>query len=432
MGNLNSFCVENRDIPLDKVLHLDFCNDGPHVNVVVDTAQMGGIRFTADSPQCNIEFPVQAVTPTRQYLLNYGTVLDPVLLTNLKHVLCLDEHYPSAKYKNPFNTKITNTYLRGGDHVKFVLGNYKNIRHSVTADVPTVFRLNNRVIDVAVGEDNLSVLVGGMNCPNEVMAIGYNCGGQLGLGHRMSTTVFKVVDRCLFDCQVIKVWAGADATFYLTQSHAVYAAGYWRDWISSSNPTKLDYVCPSWKIKKIVLARHHAVMIGEEGCIFGLGRNNVGELGLRHVECVEKPIPLSFFYELNGHVAGKLRDGLSNPMPQYHAPQPSYGHGGQQGGCPFKIPTLPQFPQMPDQECKYAPAAPEPSFPHFDKHGQQGPGRAPLLLQEVPGQAGHLWLPGRDQEEAVPADGQVQAVQHQLGTGGQHHPPPDGDPPTVR
>lgn len=371
--NLTEYCVDTMDVPLDNVLQLTFCNDGPHVNVFVDTDNVGGIQFAYDSEACNIEFPVQAGSPTRQYILNYGGVMDPVLLTNLKRVLHLDEYYPSAKYKNPFDTKITNTYLRGGDVVKFVIGNYKNVRQAVTADVATVFRLSRRIIDIAVGEDNITALVGGMNCPNEVMTIGYGCAGQLGLGNRISVTVFKNVNRCLFDCQVIKVFAAKDATFYVTQSHTVYATGQWRNWINSTSPAKVDYVCPSWKVKKISISDTHAVLVGEDGSIFGLGRNNVGELGLRHVDCVEKPIPLSFFYELNGHAAHRLKDGLDNPLSHFgsqrdhsFAPHHSSGFGGDMMGGFGKGFQMPQMPDVEALEAKFGSAHGDHSVPHHD------------------------------------------------------------------
>lgn len=312
--DLNKYCIDTTDVSLDKILKLDFCTDGPNVNLYIDIDVPGGIKFTSEGKKCNVEFTVSASTQTHQYILNFGSILDPVELTNLKYSLSLDCYYPSAKFKNPFDTKITNTYLRGGDHVKFIVSNPKNIRQAVTADVPTVFRLNRRLLDVAVGCNNLTVLVGGLACPNELFAIGSNCYGELGLGSNESIISWKQLNRCQFDCQVSNIFAGKYVTFYVTQSQNVYAVGRWKQFVHSSLPTLIKSICQTWKIKQISISNNHIVFLGSDGCIFGLGENNVGELGLGHLESIPKPVPLVFFYKLNGVAAKQLRDNLDHSL----------------------------------------------------------------------------------------------------------------------
>jgi alpha-tubulin suppressor-like RCC1 family protein len=385
---INQYCIDNADIPLDQVILLDFCNEGPNVNLYLDTDNTGGIRFAHHIEDCNVEFSVSAGTKTRQFILNFGSIMDPVELTNLKFALSLDCHYPSAKYLNPFNTKITNTYLRGGDRVRFVNGNYKNVRQAVTADLPTIFRLNRRINDVAVGNNNLSVLVGGLACPNEVFAIGTNCLGELGIGSYQSVVNFNKVDSCYFDCQVSGVHAGHGCTFYVTQSHKIYASGQWKCWINSSHPEPLRAVCDTWKIKNVAISSTHIILTNNEGGIFGLGDNTMGELGLGHTNCIDKPNPLLFFYEMNNSVARQLRHNLDHPyeskfdtglrIPSIDSLRSNIGHGNNHGnnnsnrGHPrapcqnqnsgnthtpnVRIPPMPQMPQMPnhngDGECK--------------------------------------------------------------------------------
>lgn len=297
--DFNKYCVDTTDIALDKILKLDFCVEGPNINVYVDLDQPGGIKFTSDGKKCNVDFTVTASTQTHQFLLNFGSILDPVELTNLKYALSLDCHFPCPRYKNPFDTKITNTYLKGGDRVRFVIGNPKNIRQAVTPDVPTVFRLNRRVLDVAVGNNSLTALVGGLACPNEIFAIGNNCYGQLGLGDNESIVCWKQVNRCIFDCQVIKVWAGKNVTFYATQSHHIYGSGSWKNLVECNTPIVINSICQSWRIRHLAIAQSHIVLLGFDGSIFGVGDNNLGELGLGHVDFVKKPTPLVFFYKLN-------------------------------------------------------------------------------------------------------------------------------------
>ena len=312
--DLNKYCIDTTDIVLDKIVKLDFCVEGPNINVYLDIDQPGGIKFTSDGKKCNVDFTVSASTDKHQFILNYGSILDPVELTNLKYALSLDCYYPCAKFKNPFDTKITNTYLKGGDRVRFVIGNPKNIRQAITADIPTVFRLNRRVIDVAVGVNNMTVLVGGLACPNELFALGFNCRGELGIGSNETTVCWTKLDRCQFDCQVVNVFAGRYVTFYITQSQRVYGTGQWKCFVNSTSPAVVKAICPSWKIRQMAISKNHIVMLGADGCIFGLGDNSMGELGLCHLECVSKPSPLVFFYKLNGHVAKQLRDNLDHPM----------------------------------------------------------------------------------------------------------------------
>lgn len=343
--DLNKYCIDSMDIPLDKIVLLKFCEDGPAVSLYVDATNPGGVKFTTDG-KCNVEFTVSASTASHRHILNYGGVMDPVVLTNLKYVLALDCHYPSPQYKNPFDTKLINTYLRGGDHVKFVVNNPKNIRQAITADIPTQFRLSRRVLDVAVGNNNLTVMVGGLSCPNELFAIGANCHGELGLGTNENYVCWKQLNRCLFDCQVSAVFARNNVTFYITQSQNVYASGQWKCFVDSTEPRPIRSICPAWKIRQIAIAKNHIVFLGSDGCIFGVGDNSVGELGLCHLDCVVKPAPLSFFYKINGVVAKQLRDNLAHPVESRNMFRPGFG-GQMCAPCAPCGPVMPQGPMGP-------------------------------------------------------------------------------------
>lgn len=348
--DLKKYCIDTGDATLDKIVKLDFCVDGPNVNLYLDIDQPGGIRFTSNDKKCNVEFTVNASTKSQQFILNYGSILDPVELTNLKYALTLNCHYPCPRYKNPFDTKIINTYIRGGDHIRFVVSNPKNIRQAITADIPTLFKLNRKIIDVGVGDNNLSVLVGGSVCPNEIFAIGKNCKGELGIGSTETVVCWKKLNKCVFDCQIVKVYSGRNVTFYITQSYTVYAAGYWKGFINSTVPAVAKSICQTWKIKYITISDTHIVFLGADDCIFGLGDNSVGELGMCHLDCVTKPEPLAFFYKLNNRAARQLSDSLCHPMENKckrfnKCPSFDYGDNCNRPAC--------DYPYKNEQPCKF-------------------------------------------------------------------------------
>ncbi len=324
--DLNQYCIDGTMVTLDKTVILNFGGTGFNVDLYLDLSNPGAIEFTGDSERCNVEFTVDANSSSQQFILNYGDILDPVQLTNLKQALALDPFYICPQFKNPPNTRIFNTYLRGGDHVKFVAhGTNPAIRLAVTADVPTIFRMVRRVLDVAVGHNNLSVLVGGLACPNEIHVIGNNCHGELGINSNETVVCFKQVNRCLFDCQVLRIFAGQYVTFYVTQSRRVYASGQWKCFQNSNIPVCIPCIPQSWGIREIAISVNQIVFLGSDGGIFGIGDNSLGELGLCHTNCVRKPVPLVFFYRLNQQLTKQFHGN-------FHPIERRNGFGGRNGG----------------------------------------------------------------------------------------------------
>lgn len=312
----NKYCVDALDICLDQTLILVFpgCEEGHTAVLYVDIDRPGGIQFTCGLEKANVEFSVDASSPSRQLILNYGSILDPVELTNLKRALCLDPYFPCPCYRNPFETKLINTYVKGGDRVRFVVCGSVGIRQAVTADVPTVFRLHRKVLDVGVGNNHLSLLVGGLKCPTEIFAIGNNCYGELGLQSHESVVCLKQVNRCFFDCQVTNIVSARNATFYITQSNRVYGSGQWKWLVDSNIPDHIDSICQSWKVRDIAVSNNHLVLLGADGNTYGLGDNSLGELGLCHTDCVRKFLPLIFFYKLNQCVTKQFLKSLAIPI----------------------------------------------------------------------------------------------------------------------
>jgi hypothetical protein len=293
----NHYCIDDTDVSLDNNVSLVLNDDpsGVTVTLFVDVAQQGGIRFNS-CDDGNIEFVLGADEPgVHYYVLNYGGPLDPVDITNVKLSLDLYPGFQNPRFKNPLTAKLTNTYLRGGDVVCFKHLGSGQLKLTVTPDVPTVFKLGRKVLDVAIGYNNLSVLVGGLNCPNEIYAIGNNCFGQLGLGSFETPLCWQKVNRCLFNwnCEVRAIFAGPTVTFYVTDSSMVFASGQWKNLVNCNEPTYLPCICQSWMVSEIAVSDTHILVLGN-GCLFGTGDNTLGELGVDHMNCVPKFVPIAF------------------------------------------------------------------------------------------------------------------------------------------
>lgn len=307
--NMNMYCLDGTTVCIDNVLILSTGSTGVNVNIFIDIDKAGAVVFCVpDSLCCNVSFTVNANSSCQQFLLNYGSVLDPVELSNLKYAL------NGNSTNNFFGLQLINTYLRGGDRVKFeITQTGQPIKQAVTADIPTVFRMTRKVLDVGVGFQNLSVLVGGLSCPNEIYGIGRNCNGELGLDSNESYVCFKQVDRCVFSCQVVSIFSGYHVTFYVTQDSKLYASGVWKCLLNSTVPAYLPIVPRDWKIQSVAVSQTHLVFLGPDGELYGTGDNHVGELGLCHTDCVTKVIPLPFFQKLNQYQARQLQSELKHP-----------------------------------------------------------------------------------------------------------------------
>jgi len=313
--DVNRYCIDGNDYCLDKILKLKFCvEEGEHIKLFVDIDNSGGIVFTTNCDKCNVEFPLGVNSEHEQFILNYGTILDPVELTNLKYLLLCESIFPCPQFLNPFRTRLINTYLKGGDYICFVQPRGCNVRQAVTPDIPTVFRLNRRVLDVGVGYNNLSVLVGGLACPNEIYAIGENCRGELGIQSYVSQVCFKKVNRCFFDCQVVSIFSSKWVTTYITQSGRLYGAGVWKCLVGSYVPRHIETVCQSWKIKEVAISQTHMVFVSTDGLIYAVGDNSLGELGLCHIQCVPEVTCLSFFNKLSRDCFSECRGELLHPV----------------------------------------------------------------------------------------------------------------------
>lgn len=300
----NAYCVDGVNYPIDQVLVLDFGASGSAFHVFnLDVCQgLRSIQFVCDKRCPNVTFNVPQSTTQGDgtkycqsplFFLTFSGVLSPHARTNLRAALGRFSYYNSPEYKRPISNRLFGTYLKGGDVVE-IGAPCSSLVHQGTPDLPLVFCLNKRVLDVAVGDRSIHVVVNNTACPNEVLAIGNNCYGQLGFGNYFSTLCFKKVNRCLFDCQVNQVYAGEHVTAYVTASGKVYLTGELDSVVKTNKPTAYCNISADARVKDICIGK--SSMIFRTGCydLLGLGENQFGQLGTGSTCKVTSPKKLKF------------------------------------------------------------------------------------------------------------------------------------------
>lgn len=313
--NANRYCLDGTDFTVERILRLNTTNvGGSTVVLYVDIDTPGGVRFMVPSERTNNVRFVGNSSVASSNVMNYGSALDPVILTNLKTVVStLTTPYSNRQYRNPPVSRLYSTYLKGGDCICFSAntGNTR-LNQSVTADLPTLFRLNRSILQVGVGHNFLSVLSGSLQCPSEVLALGVNCNGQLGLGNKQNTLTWKAVNKCYFPCPVVNLSCGKTSTFYVLQNGCVWASGYWRCLVDSVVPKQVVDILQKWRIRAVVVGTNTLLLLSYDGCVYGAGNNNLGELGTGNTGFVPKPVPLTCVPM--GSVARQVSSAMRHPV----------------------------------------------------------------------------------------------------------------------
>jgi alpha-tubulin suppressor-like RCC1 family protein len=278
--DINGYSVDCESVDIDKILLLqpesevkdDQRNGGSTGNgdpiefhvINVDICQgLHAVQFLGkcDTRCANVRYSDDCSGKSSGKFLTFSGILTP------QQRECL--------HRGLDNNSVFGTYLKGGDVVSIkdeqISGNQG------TPDAPLVFTFNKRIVDFAVGDRSLHVVVNCSPCPNEVYTIGNNCYGQLGLCDYYSTLCFKKLNRCLFDCQVSKVFAGHNVTFYSTASGKVYVSGEFDCVVKSNKPSVLSGVS---NIKDVCVSKFNLVFLGKCYELSGLGENQYGQLGI--------------------------------------------------------------------------------------------------------------------------------------------------------
>jgi len=280
----HSYCLDGTNICLDDVIIINIeqpCQgcEVVNVNLYIDIDVPGGLKFTFVRPKAfSVDF-TNVSDGLVQTVLNMGPIMDPTVLTNLKTVFTTNYANYCKEFTNPAPFRLINNYLRAGDIVRLLARRMGTFVEAVTPDLPTVFNMRKQVLDIAIGHNNLSVLVGNVNCEPDIVALGNNCHGQLGLRNNVTTTVWKCVNRCYFECPVVKIFPGPKSTFYLTNDWSIYSTGDYKNLNHSNIPQRLNVIKRHWQTRKLIATENQIIVLGDNGKIYGFGPNDMGQLG---------------------------------------------------------------------------------------------------------------------------------------------------------
>jgi len=69
--------------------------------------------------------------------------------------------------------------------------------------------------------------------------------------------------------------------------------------VHSNRPTVIPSIPQQWRTVELAIGKYHLIGVGIDGTLFGLGDNQLGQLGLCHTECVKRATVLTFLQRLN-------------------------------------------------------------------------------------------------------------------------------------
>lgn len=135
---------------------------------------------------------------------------------------------------------------------------------------------------------------------NQVFVCGSNTFGQLGIGNNQEKLI--LTELVFPNIKIIKVIAGLNQSFFITDKYNVYACGVNRDGqLGTGNENDSLYPIPlsfNEDIVDIVSNYTHTFFISKEGAIYGCGNNGNGQLGLGNTVSKSAPTKVTFFDKL--------------------------------------------------------------------------------------------------------------------------------------
>lgn len=284
--DVSKFLVLKRNGDCDKynLVYVDVKTSPQAIQFVHEAPNHFNVKYSVPAyktpAHCRSDYPQVNV-----HSLVFGGVIPAVERNNYRAVLANHSFRHSIEFKNPINNKLLNTYVKGGDYICIEKYDSCHLKLMATFDVPSVYCLNKRVLDLAVGDRSVYVVATNVSCPNEVYVLGNNCFGQLGLCNNLSTLCMRKVNRCYFDCNVSRVFASSHAVAFLTSSGRVYVSGHLEGVVDCNCPKPLE--CCVDRVSKVSLNKNNLMVLTHDGNVHGVGSNQYGQLGTscKEVSC---------------------------------------------------------------------------------------------------------------------------------------------------
>jgi alpha-tubulin suppressor-like RCC1 family protein len=156
----------------------------------------------------------------------------------------------------------------------------------------------------------------------KVYGVGYNCYGNLGLGHTtQQNTPQEITYFTTNNINITQIECGFYHTMFIASDGKVYSCGYngngqlgLGNTTNQSTPQEITYFTNNGiNITQVTSGGNHIIFIASNGKVYGVGKNSNGNLGLGDTTHRYTPVEITYFTN-NGINIIKIVCGLNHTM----------------------------------------------------------------------------------------------------------------------
>jgi len=232
-----------------EIIVLQYHSGSDNVNLYVDIDNPGMIRFLPyTSTEQVVVFPLANNYEKTLFSLNYGPILQTPSFVNYRTILresssnsedCSCYGFPEPERNDCI---LLMAYLQKGDCVRFLHLPEKipGITFPVTADLPTVIQLPDKILEIAIAHDYFLILLNSQR-DKQIIVLGQNENGQLGIDGDISTIGFRYIPKNIFRCSIERVITKCCITFFILANYQIYYSGFYLSLRHSALPVLLKF-----------------------------------------------------------------------------------------------------------------------------------------------------------------------------------------------
>ena len=205
-----------------------------------------------------------------------------------------------TKYRNPFEYycdrhKVTHKTIELNTKEKIPSIDTKSaISFNNPSNILDIFAITKEAISPTMNIEYFHVLdknnILFVTVEDDVYGYGTNEFGCCGLGYNNALTKPELINE-LCDRRVILFYSGGEFTFALTPDHIIYAWGKMNNSQDSFSPPK-KVIKSLWEINNISCSRDHALILTDNGIVYGWGNNADGQIDEDQIGYFDKPLEL--------------------------------------------------------------------------------------------------------------------------------------------